>query len=147
MLPITIATAVQNPSVRAWAGACVVAVPGMCGPMVTHKVEGESRYGRMRIVISILRRERQVVRRFREGNATAPSAARTLDELQVPRGSGLRRLRHRVVIREAGAERFYLDEEVWEALESTRRRVSIAVLCLIVLLIVAVLAVRRLHAV
>ena len=101
----------------------------------------------MRIVISILRGERQVVRRFREGNATAPPAARTLDELEVPRGSGLRRLRHRAVIREAGAERFYLDEEVWEALESTRRRVSIAVLCLIVLLIVAVLAVRRLHSV
>jgi hypothetical protein len=98
-------------------------------------------------VISILRRERQVVRRFREGGATSTAAARTLDELHVQHGSSLRRLRRRAVIREAGPERFYLDEEVWQALESLRRRVSIAVLCLIVLFIVAVLAVRRLHAV
>ena len=98
-------------------------------------------------VISILRRERHVVRRFQEGRALSPATARSLDELHVRHGSGLRRLRHRAVIREAGAERFYLDEEVWQALGHMRRRVSIAVLCLIVLFIVAVLAVRRLHAV
>jgi hypothetical protein len=55
----------------------------------------------------------------------------------------VRRLRKRAVIREAAAGRFYLDEEVWHALGRTRRRVSIAVLALIVLLIIAVLAVRR----
>jgi hypothetical protein len=97
-------------------------------------------------VVSILRREREVVRRFREAGATTAAAARDLDELHVRRGSGLHRLRQRAVIREAAAERFYLDEEVWEALGRTRRRVSIAVLCLIVLLIIAVVAVRRLHA-
>jgi hypothetical protein len=98
-------------------------------------------------VISILRREREVVRRFQEAGATTPATARDLDELHVRRATGLRRLRHRAVIREAGAERFYLDEQVWQALGHMRRRVSIAVLCLIVLLIVAVVAVRRLHAV
>jgi len=97
-------------------------------------------------VISILRRERNVVRRFREVGATDPAAARTLDELHLRRGVGVHRLRNRAVIREAESDRFYLDEEVWEALGRTRRQVSIAVLCLIVLFIVAVLAVRRLHA-
>ena len=97
-------------------------------------------------MISILRRERTVVRRFREAAATAPAAARTLDEMQMRRTAGLRRLRHRAVIREAAPERFYLDEEVWEAVGRSRRRVSIAVLCLIVFFIIAVLAVRRLHA-
>jgi len=52
----------------------------------------------------------------------------------------------RVVIREAKPGHFYLDEEVWHALGRTRRRVSIAVLALIVVLIVAVLAVGRLIA-
>jgi hypothetical protein len=97
-------------------------------------------------VISILRRERKVVRRFRDAGATTPAAARTLEELQLRHGVGVRRLRHNAVIREAGPERFYLDEEVWEALGRARRRVSIAVLCLIILFIVAVVAVRRLHA-
>ena len=97
-------------------------------------------------VISILRRERNVVRRFRAAGATAPAAARSLDQLQVPHNSGFRRLRDRAVIREAGAERFYLDEEVWAAVGRTRRKVSVAVLCLIVLFLVAVVAVRRLHA-
>lgn len=86
------------------------------------------------------------MRRFREAGATAPGAARTVDELHLHMNVAMRRLRHGAVIREAGPGRLYLDEEVWEALGRTRRRVSIAVLCLIVLFIVAVLAVRRLHA-
>lgn len=97
-------------------------------------------------MISILRRERTVVRRFREAGATAPGAARTIDELHLHKSMALHRLRHRAVIREARPDHFYLDEEVWDALGRTRRQVSIAVLCLIILFIVAVLAVRRLHA-
>ena len=76
----------------------------------------------------------------------SPSRAVSLEELHERHGLGLRRLRTRAVIREAQPGRFYLDEEVWHALGRTRRRVSIAVLALIVLLIVAVLAVSRLIA-
>jgi hypothetical protein len=97
-------------------------------------------------VISILRRERKLVRRFREVGATTPASARTLEELHLRRGVGVHRLRNRAIIREAEPDRFYLDEEVWEAVGRTRRQVSIAVLCLIILFIVAVVAVRRLHA-
>lgn len=86
-----------------------------------------------------------MVRRFKEAGATGPLSARSLDQLHLRRSLGVRRLHDRAVIREADAERFYLDEEVWEALGRTRRRVSIAVLCLMVLFIVAVLAVRRLY--
>jgi hypothetical protein len=98
-------------------------------------------------VISILRKERQLVRHFREAGAVSPSSAKSLDEVQVRHHAlGLRRLRHRVVIREAQPDRFYLDEEVWAALSRTRRQVSLAVLALIVLLFVGVLAVKRLIA-
>ena len=97
-------------------------------------------------VVSILRRERKLVRRFREAGATAPVSARTREELGLHHRRGVHRLRNRAVIREAEPERFYLDEEVWSALGRTRRQVSIAVLCLIVVFIIAVLAVRRLHA-
>ena len=47
---------------------------------------------------------------------------------------------------EAQPERFYLDEEVWVALGRSRRRVSLAVLALLVLLFIGVLAVKRLTA-
>ena len=97
-------------------------------------------------MVSILRKERRVVEHFRQAGATSPPRAVTLDELHERHGLGLRRLRDRAVIREAHPGHFYLDEEVWEALSRTRRRVSVAVLALIVLLIVAVLAVGRLIA-
>ena len=97
-------------------------------------------------MVSILRKERRVVEHFREAGATSPATAKRLDDLHERHGLGLRRLRDRAVIREARPDHFYLDEEVWEALGRSRRRVSIAVLALIVLLIVAVLAVSRLNA-
>jgi hypothetical protein len=95
-------------------------------------------------MVSILRNERKAVRRFREAGATGPLSARTLEELHLRRTLAIRRLHDRAVIREAEAEKFYVDEPVWEALGRSRRRVSVAVLCLMVLFIVAVLAVRRL---
>lgn len=97
-------------------------------------------------MVSILRKERRVVEHFRQVGAVSPSRAVSLEELHERHGLGLRRLRTRAVIREAQPGRFYLDEEVWHALGRTRRRVSIAVLALIVLLIVTVLAVSRLIA-
>jgi hypothetical protein len=97
-------------------------------------------------VVSILRKERHVVEHFREAGATSPATAKRLDDLHERHTLGLRRLRKRAVIREARPDHFYLDEEVWAALGRTRRRVSIAVLALIVLLIVGVLAVSRLIA-
>jgi hypothetical protein len=97
-------------------------------------------------VVSILRKERQVVRHFRDAGAISPASAKSLKEVPEAHSLGLRRLRRRAVIREAQPERFYLDEEVWVALGRTRRRVSLAVLALIVLLLVGVVAVSRLIA-
>ena len=97
-------------------------------------------------MVSILRKERHVVEHFREAGATSPATAKRLDDLHEHHGLGLRRLRKRAVIREARPDHFYLDEEVWYALGRTRRRVSLAVLALIVLLIVGVFGVSRLIA-
>jgi hypothetical protein len=99
-----------------------------------------------RVVVSILRKERQVVRHFRDAGAISPSSAKSLEEVPEAHSLGLRRLRRRAVIREAQPDRFYLDEEVWVALGRTRLRVSLAVLALIVLLLVGVVAVSRLIA-
>lgn len=86
------------------------------------------------------------MRRFQEAGALSPASAKRLDDVPVAQSLGLRRLRHRAVIREAQPEHFYLDEEVWQAVSRMRRRVSVAVLALMVLLIIGVLAVKRLIA-
>lgn len=94
----------------------------------------------------ILARERRMVNRVRTAGAVTPEQARTLDELGISKGVILRRLRERAVIRQAGPDRFYLDEPSWEAVRRSRRR-AIHVLGVIALvLLFAVLFARRLFA-
>ena len=94
----------------------------------------------------LLAGERRMVKRLRTAGAVTPDQARTLEELGIRRGVILRRLRERAVIREAGAERFYLDEPSWEAVRRSRRR-AIHVLWVVALVVLfALLFGRRLFA-
>ena len=94
----------------------------------------------------ILARERRMVNRLRTSGAVTPEQARTLDELGITKGVILRRLRERAVIRQAGPDRFYLDEPSWEAVRRSRRR-AIHVLGVIALvLLFALLFARKLFA-
>ena len=94
----------------------------------------------------LLAGERRMVNRLRSAGAVTPDRARTLEELGIGRGVILRRLRERAVVRQAGPDRFYLDEPSWEAVRRSRRRAVhvLGVLALIVLF--AVLFGRRLLA-
>ena len=84
-----------------------------------------------------------MVNRLRTAGAVNPQQARTLEQLGISRGVILRRLRERAVIRQAGPDRYYLDEPSWEAVRRGRRR-AIHVLWVIGLVIVlAVLFSRR----
>lgn len=96
--------------------------------------------------VALIRKERKVVRRFREAGATTPALARSLDEVGIKRGVGLRRLRERAVIREAAPERYYLDEEVWRTIKRQRRRQAIIVVVVVAVLILTGLVVARLVA-
>lgn len=87
-----------------------------------------------------------MVDRLRAAGATTDQQARTLDELGISSGVILRRLRERAVIREAGPDRFYLDEPSWEAVRRSRRR-AINLLGVIVLVVLfALLFGRKLFA-
>ena len=83
----------------------------------------------------VMLKERQVVDAFRRAGAIAPDHAVALDTLGLHEGLGWRRLHNRAVIREAGAGsgRYYLDEEVWDAVRRTRGR-RVAVILVIALL-------------
>ena len=91
-------------------------------------------------VAAILRlREREVVDDFRAAGATSPDTARSYDAMGIGDSLVIRRLHNRAVIREASPGRWYLDEEVWEAVERTRKRVATVMLSILLLLFAGVL--------
>jgi hypothetical protein len=95
------------------------------------------------IVTVILARERRLVARFRTAGAVSAAQARTLEDLGIARGVALRRLRERAVIRDAGGERFYLDEPSWAAVRRSRRRAIHVTWVIALIIILAVLFARR----
>lgn len=95
------------------------------------------------VVAVVLMKERKMVARFRLAGAVNPAQARTLEELGVARGVILRRLRERAVIRDAGGERYYLDELSWAAVRRSRRRAIHVAWVIALIIILAVLFARR----
>lgn len=84
-----------------------------------------------------------MVNRLRAAGAVSREHARTLEELGVPHGVVLRRLRDRAVIREAAGGHFYLDEESWAAVRRSRRRAIHVLWVVALVLLLAVLFSRR----
>ena len=84
-----------------------------------------------------------MVGRFRTAGAINAAQARTLEELGLQRGLILRRLRERAVIRDAGGERYYLDELSWAAVRRSRRRAIHITWVIALIIILAVLFARR----
>jgi hypothetical protein len=82
------------------------------------------------------RKEREIVEDFRAANATAPERAQSYETLGFGESLALRRLHDRAVIREAAPGKYYLDEEVWQAVRRTRRRVaSVFILMMLIVLL------------
>ena len=84
------------------------------------------------------RREREVVDDFRAAGAVSPGSAQSYNAIGLGESSALRRLHDRAVIRETAPGLWYLDEEVWTAVQRTRRRVAVVMLVLVVLIFAGV---------
>ncbi|MEO8908691.1 MAG: hypothetical protein ABI408_00490 [Gemmatimonadaceae bacterium] len=82
------------------------------------------------------RREREVVDDFRAAGATSPATAQSYSAIGLGESLAVRRLHDRAVIREAASGMWYLDEEVWDAVRRTRRRVATVMLTIVVILFV-----------
>jgi len=95
------------------------------------------------VIAVVLMKERKMVARLRMAGAVNPAQARTLEELGIQRGIILRRLRERAVIRDAGGERYYLDEPSWAAVQRSRRRAIHITWVIALIIILAVLFARR----
>lgn len=80
------------------------------------------------------RREREVVDDFRAAGAISPATAQSYNAIGLGESMAVRRLHDRAVIRESAPGLWYLDEEVWTAVRRTRRRVSLTMLVLVLML-------------
>lgn len=86
----------------------------------------------------IRRKEREVVDDFRRGGATDPTSAKSLADLGLEDSWPVRRLQRRAVLREPQPGVMYLDEEVWAAVRSTRRRVALTTMAILVIVLIAI---------
>jgi hypothetical protein len=90
------------------------------------------------IAAVIRRKEREVVDDFRRGGATSPDKAMSLADLGLEDSWPVRRLQRRAVIREPQPGILYLDEEVWQAVRRTRRRVALTFGAILLLLVIGI---------
>jgi hypothetical protein len=86
----------------------------------------------------LIRREKGVVDDFRAAGATSRDTAQSYAAIGLGQSLGLKRLRDRAVIREAAPGTYYLDEEVWTAVRTTRRRIATVLLSILALLLLGV---------
>ncbi len=90
--------------------------------------------------IAIMRRkERDVRDAFLSAGAITPATAMSLESIGMEESRAVRRLKNRAVIREAAPGLFYFDEDVWEAVRSTRRRLAFLMLGTFILIGIVVL--------
>jgi hypothetical protein len=91
-------------------------------------------------IAAILRmREREVVDDFRAAGATSPATAQSYNAIGLGDSLAIKRLHNRAVIREAAPGTYYLDEEVWSAVQRTRRRVVTMMISVMALVLLGIL--------
>jgi CubicO group peptidase (beta-lactamase class C family) len=90
------------------------------------------------VVTVILAKERRMVGRFVAAGAISREQARSLDEIGVARGTVLRRLRERAVVRQAGHDKYYVDIESWGAVRRMRRRAASVIAAIALAIIFAI---------
>ena len=83
----------------------------------------------------LIRKEKDIVELYRRASATSVATARTPDDLGIHHRVPFKVLVRRAVLRDAGGDRFYLDEARWQALQVRRRRMAVGVLVLMIAMI------------
>ena len=87
----------------------------------------------------IIRKEKELVARFRTARAIDAASALTPAALGVEQRFAWERLGERAVIREAAPGTYYLDELTWGAIRRTRRRIAVVLMVLLFAILFPVL--------
>ena len=82
-------------------------------------------------VAGMMKKQKDLVARFREARAISAATAQSLAALRIDEGLAFRRLRAHTVIREPAPGTFYLDEPSWLALGHVRRRLATVILLVV----------------
>jgi hypothetical protein len=91
----------------------------------------------------VIRKQRELIERFRHFDATRPERARSIDELGVDTRMVWAGLLRDGVIRESATGLFFLDEAAWAQHQRDRRRRLVIVLTVVAAATVAILLLRR----
>ena len=70
---------------------------------------------------------------FHRARALDPSGAQPLLDLGLDESMALRRLQRHEIVRESSPGCYYFDEEVWEAVRSTRLRMGLLILAAVII--------------
>ena len=85
---------------------------------------------------AIIRKEKEIVARFRDRGATSPAHAINPDDIGVHRRVAWRILERRAIVRAARPGYFYLDYDAWLNYRAARRRRLAIVLPIVIILVI-----------
>jgi hypothetical protein len=89
-------------------------------------------------LVHVMAAERRVVKRLKSAGATNPNTAVPLGDLRRMEGKRLRHLMNHDIVHKIEPDRYYLNASAWEDHVSRQRRIGLALI--FVLLVVMVLA-------
>ncbi len=96
----------------------------------------------MLITTVMMHRQRTIVRAFEQAAATSAATARTAEQLGLKTGMAWYQLVSRAVLRCPGEGRYFLDMANWQRLRQRRRRVMLALVGGLLVLLALLLALR-----
>jgi hypothetical protein len=86
--------------------------------------------------------ERRVRKAFHAAGALDPGTAQGLDAIGIEDNRALRRLKRHDVVRESSPGCYYLDEETWAAVRSTRLKLALMLIAAVALVALVALYAR-----
>jgi hypothetical protein len=95
------------------------------------------------IAAHVMAAERRVVKRLRNAGATNPNTAVPLGDLRRMEAKRLRHLMHHDIVHKIEPDRYYLDDSAWEDHRSRQRRIGLAIVFVLLVVMVIALAASR----
>ncbi|MFC5580602.1 hypothetical protein [Rhodanobacter terrae] len=96
----------------------------------------------MAITAVMMHKQRALVRAFEQAAATTAAATRTVEQLGLKPGMAWHQLVGRAVLRCPGERRYFLDLANWQRLRRQRRRMALATIAGLLMLVLILLATR-----
>lgn len=108
-------------------------------PVSWSLLETELNVGATAAIAVMRHKEREVRDAFHSAGAINPAAGMSLESIGLEETRAVRRLKKQAVIREAAPGLFYFDDDIWQAVRSTRRSRALLLAGTMVLVLLLIL--------